>query len=53
MGARFIARFHGECGECDGAIFEGDEAGYMEGEVWCANCLNEAFGDEEVTLDDL
>lgn len=42
---RFTARFDSECLSCDSAIYEGEEAGYVENEVCCALCCEDAEGD--------
>ena len=42
MARTFSARFDSECNGCYGAIFEGDEVGYLDGEVVCETCLTEA-----------
>lgn len=39
---RFTARFDSECAECLITIFEGDEAGYVSGEVCCESCCDDA-----------
>lgn len=37
---RFTARYDSECNGCLGEIWEGDEAGYVEGEVMCELCCD-------------
>lgn len=42
MARTFTAAYDGECAECYGAIFEGDEIGYVDDEVCCAACCEAA-----------
>ena len=39
---RFVARFDSECAECPNDILERDEAGYVDDEVCCERCCDEA-----------
>ena len=41
MARTFSARFDSECNGCYGAIWEGDEVGWLNGEVVCETCLIE------------
>ena len=50
-GATFTARYHGECQICDGAIFPGDTAGYVDDEIACEECLTEARIEDEAFFD--
>lgn len=36
----FAARFDSECNECFCDIYEGDEVGWLDGQVVCEACLN-------------
>lgn len=47
MGAYFTARFDSECARCDEPISEGDTAGYVDDEVCCEDCWEEARAEEE------
>lgn len=44
MASTFTARFDSECKECYGQIWVGDEAGWVDGEVVCEGCFEEAEG---------
>lgn len=41
MARTFTARFDSECNGCFNTIFEGDEAGWKDGEVVCEQCLED------------
>lgn len=41
MAHTFSARFDSECNGCYSAIFEGDEVGWLDGEVVCETCVTE------------
>jgi len=42
IGARFIARFESECAECIVLLMPGDEVGYVDNEVVCFDCYEDA-----------
>lgn len=42
---RFTARYDSDCNQCGSAIYEGDEAGYIDDVVCCDNCCDEADED--------
>lgn len=41
MARTFTAAYDGECSNCDCAIFQGDEIGYVDDEVCCEKCCEE------------
>lgn len=41
MPAMFTARYVGECALCGDPIDPGDEAGYIDDEVCCADCCDD------------
>lgn len=47
MGAHFTARYDGECAECGNTIVEGDPAGYVDDELCCQACWEEAEAEAE------
>lgn len=40
MPATFTARYESDCAECGAAIEPGDEAGYVDDEVCCEDCVD-------------
>jgi hypothetical protein len=42
MAATFTARYESECAECGDPIEPGDEAGYLDDEVCCEECVETA-----------
>lgn len=40
MPRTFTARYDGECAECYADIAEGDEIGYVDGEICCESCCD-------------
>lgn len=42
---RFEARYDSDCKCCGEMIYEGDEAGYVDDEVCCQTCCNDAEDD--------
>lgn len=40
MPRTFTARYEGECSECFADICEGDDIGYVAGEICCESCCD-------------
>lgn len=40
MPATFTARYKSDCSECGEEIYPGDEAGYVDDEVCCEDCVD-------------
>jgi hypothetical protein len=41
----FTAQFDSRCGGCDERIHEGDTVGWVDGEVCCADCVDDNGGE--------
>lgn len=50
---RFVARFPKEsgCSACDGDIEQGDSIGYLDDEIACEDCCDEAEAEEQDEID--
>lgn len=48
---KFTARFPSECARCPNEIEEGDEAGYIDDEVCCGDCVQAAEAEEQEEID--
>jgi hypothetical protein len=44
---RFIARYNSDCEHCGDSINPGNEAGYINDDISCENCCNQADAEED------